>query len=137
VTLRSLITSILIACVLSQAVGLVVAGLASTVMEGKIDGLFALAALPMTLVFFGLPALIWSLIVIIPTFYAFSWYERVALTPFAVFAVGAAILLWLFVTDPPPTGAMPGYDQAAQLFVAIALVGWALYARFHLNLGRT
>jgi hypothetical protein len=130
-------TSILVACVLSQAVGLVIAGLASAVMEGKIDGLFALAALPMTLVFFGLPALIWSLIVIIPTYYALSWYGRVGLAPFAVFAVGAAILLWLFVTDPPPTGAMPGYDQAAQLFVAIAFIGWALYAYFRVKLGRT
>jgi hypothetical protein len=131
-----LLTSIFIACVLSQAAALVVAGLATSAIHGRIDGLFALLALPMTLAFFGLPALLWSLFVIIPTYYALSWYGRSELVPFVVFALGAAIVAYHVIAQPAPTGAIPGYDQTAMVFVAIAFIGWALYAYFRLGLRR-
>ena len=55
---------------------------------------------------------------------------------FAVFAFGAGLLVYLFVADPAPTGAISSYDQAAQAFTAASLIAWALYAYFRLDLRR-
>jgi hypothetical protein len=131
-----LLLSILVACVLSQAVVLVVAGLATSALHGRIDGLFAILALPMTLAFFGIPALLWSLFVIFPTYAVFWWYGRAELASFVVFALGAAILAYHAIARPAPTGAMPGYDQTAQVFVAFAFIGWAVLAYFRPELRR-
>lgn len=132
-----LLLSILLACVLSQAVVLVVAGLATSAIHGRIDGFFALFALPMTLAFFGLPALLWSLFVIVPTYGVLWWFGRARLAPFVVFALGAAILVYHAIVQPAPTGAIPGYDQTAQVFVAFAFIGWAVFAYFRPELRRT
>ena len=82
----------------------------------------------MSLAFFGLPSLIWSYLVIVPTYYAFSRYGRRDLVPFAVLAIGAGILVYLFVADPAPSGAIPGYDQSSQAFIGATLIVWACYA---------
>ncbi|HXC51743.1 MAG TPA: hypothetical protein VN634_12705 [Candidatus Limnocylindrales bacterium] len=103
-------------------------------MKGKTDGLFAVLATPMTLAFFGLPALSGSLLVIVPTYYALSWLGHREMVPFAVFAVGAGILIYLFVAEPAPSGAMPGVDQSAQAFAAASLIVWSAYAFFRMDL---
>lgn len=133
-TFWALLRSILLVALLAHPVILGTLGLASFLMDGKVEGLFAVAATPMTLAFFGLPALTASVLVIIPTYYALSRYGRRGAVPFAVFAMGAGTLLHLFVTDPAPTGALPGYDHAARALAAATLIVWAAYAHFRLDL---
>jgi hypothetical protein len=132
----SLIGSILVSTVASQAIGLTLAGLVFAATGGGIGALFAILALPMTLAFFGLPALIWSFLVVVPAYAAGAWFGRRDLAPFAVFAVGAVMLAYLGVMDPEPTGAIPGYDQTAMGFIAASLMTWGLYAYFWLGLRR-
>ncbi|MFN2377051.1 MAG: hypothetical protein ABR538_10970 [Candidatus Binatia bacterium] len=129
-----LIRSILLVALCVHPVVLGVAGLALFLTEDGVDGLFAVAATPMTLAFFGLPVLTGSLFVIVPTYYALSRYGRREKVPVAVFAIGAGSLAYLIAADPAPTGAMPGYDQEAHGFVAASLITWALYAYFRLDL---
>lgn len=129
-----LLKSVLLACLGVHPIVLSLMGFAVFVRDGKIEGLFAVAATPMTLAFFGIPTFSTGLFVIIPTYYAFSWFGRRAVAPFALFALGAGTLLHLFVTDPAPTGAMPGYDQTAQAFSAATLIVWSLYAHFRMEL---
>ncbi len=135
-TFWALIRSVLVASLCAHPITLGVLGLVDAVTKGKMDGLFAVLATPMTLAFFGLPALSGSLLVIVPVYYAFSWFRHRELVPFAVFAVGAGILVYLFVADPAPTGAMPGVDQSAQAFAGASLIVWAAYAFFRVDLRR-
>ena len=109
-------------------------GLLMFLKDGKVAGLFAVAATPMTLAFFGIPTLAGGFFVIVPTYYALSFFGLRRLVPFVVFAVGAAIALYLIIVQPAPTGAMPGYDQTAQGFAAAALILWAFYAYFRTNI---
>jgi hypothetical protein len=129
-----LITSILLVCIFAQPIVLTLAGVAHFLKDGGFEKLFAFLAAPMTLAFFGLPVLISSLIVIPPTYYALSYFGHRDKTPFAVFAYGAAIILYLVIADPEPTGAMPGYDQTAQGFTAATYMVWAFYAYYRMNL---
>jgi hypothetical protein len=128
--------SILQAGVVSQLLALAIGGLVQTLRSGDVGGLFAVLALPMTLAFFGLPVLIWSVLVIPPTYYAFSWFGRRELAPAVVFAIGAAIFAYLAIARPAPSGAIPGYDQTALAFIAATYVTWALYAFFWVKLRR-
>jgi len=133
-TFWTLIRSILLACFLCHPVGLTVMGLAHALKNHKIDGLFAVLATPMTLAFFFLPALWSCLLLIVPTFYGLSRFGRRDAVPPVVLAVGLAILLYHFLANPALTGAIPGYDQTAQVFTGISLVAWAVYAYFRLGL---
>jgi hypothetical protein len=133
-TFWALIRSIVFMCLCAHPITLGVLGVGYAVTRGNIDGLFAVLATPMTLAFFGPLALSGSLFVIVPTYYAFSFFGHRKMVPFAVFAVGASILLYLFIADPPPTGGMPGYDQGAQAFAGASLILWALYALFRMDL---
>lgn len=109
-------------------------GLAFLLTKGEVAGLFAVLATPMTLAFFGVPGLVNSLILIPATYYALSSIGHRRMVPYVVFAVGAAILLYLFIAKPAPSGAIPGYDQTAQGFTAATFILWALYAHFRLGL---
>lgn len=131
----SLLRSILLVCLLVHPIGLTVMGLLLTLRTGKTDGLFAVLATPMTLAFFGPPALIWCLVLILPTYYVLSWFGRRNLTPLVIGAVGVALFLHLALRDPVPTGAIPGYDQSAEGVTAACFVGWAMYAYFRMDLG--
>ena len=135
-TFWALVRSILVVSICIHPIGLGLLGLADFLMNGRSDGLFAVAATPMTLAFFGLPALASCLFVILPTYYVLSRYGRREMVPFAVFVLGAGTLLYLSVARPAPSGALPGYDQALQGFTAATLVAWALYAFFRLGLRR-
>ena len=133
-TFLKLLLSILLVSICSHPILLFLAGLFMTIRDGKLEGLFAPLAAPMTLAFFGIPTLTGGLFVIIPTFYLFSRFGRRDLVPFAVFAIGAAVLLYLAIAQPAPTGAIPGYDQTAQGFAAASLLVWAVYAYSRLDL---
>lgn len=129
----ALIRSIVLVGLLAQPLALFLLGLADFLRSGRVDGLFAVAATPMTLAFFGVPVLLASLVVIVPTYALLSYCGLRGWVPAAVFAIGAAVLAYLLLAQPAPTGALPGYDQAAQLFAGCTLVAWALYAFFRLD----
>lgn len=129
-TFWTLLRSIFVVCLCAHPILLGLLGLADALMRGQTDGLFAVFAMPMTLAFFGPPALLGCLLVIVPTYYAFSRYARRPMVPFAVFSVGTGVLLYLFVAAPVPSG----YEEAAQGFTAASLMLWALYAFFRMDL---
>ncbi len=134
----ALVKSAAIATVLSQVVALVLMGLMG-LMSGAVTGIEsvgAVFALPMTLVFFGLPAFLWTCGLALVTFYGLRTRDLVRLAPLVVGGIGIAGLAWLFVTQPAPTGAIPGYDQALALIVAWTLIVWAIYARLRLFRGK-
>jgi len=135
-TFWTLAKSVLLACVLSQVVMLEVAGIVTSLRTGDVGGFFAVLALPMTLAFFGIPSLIWSVLVIPPMYYALSYFGRRELAPVVVFLIGAAIAAYLAIAKPPPSGAIPGYDQTAMGFIAGSFITWALYAFFWVKLRR-
>lgn len=130
----ALVKSAAIATILSQVVGLVlmgVMGLLSGAATG-IESVGAVFALPMTLVFFGLPAFLWTCGLALVAFYGLRTRGAGRLTPLVVGAIGLAAVAWLFITQPAPSGAIPGYDQALALIVAWTLVVWAIYAQLRL-----
>ena len=135
-TFWTLIKSIFLVCLCAHPIVLGVVGLAQSLSTGKSEGLFAVLATPMTLAFFGLPALFSCLFVIVSTYYALSLCGRREIVPYVVFAVGAGVLLYQFIAEPALTGAMAGYDQTAQVFTAASLVIWAFYAFLRTDLRR-
>ena len=129
----ALVKSAAIATVLAQVVALVLMGLVHAATTGvKIESVGAVFALPMTLVFFGLPAFLWTCGLALVAFYSLRARGAVRLTPLILGAIGLAGLAWLFITQPAPTGAIPGYDQALALIVAWTLIVWAIYAQLRL-----
>lgn len=129
----ALVKSAAIATILAQAVGLVLIGLGQAAVSGlKVESIAAVLALPMTLAFFGLPAFLWTCALAIVAFYGLRARGAVRLTPLVVGAIGVAGTAWLFITKPPPTGALPGYDQALALVVAWTLIVWAIYVQLRL-----
>ena len=135
-TLWTLIRSIFLVSLCTHPIVLAVAGLVHFLANGEIGGLFAVLAAPMTLAFFGLPVLIWSLLVIVPTYYALARLGRRKWVSFAVFAAGAGVFVYLFIADPAPSGALPGYEQSAEALIAVSLILWACYAHFRRDLAR-
>ena len=132
-TFWMLIKSIFLVCLCIHPIALGLLGLADFLTNARIDGLFAVAATPMTLAFFGPPALACCLLVIVPTYYLLSRYGRRDMVPFAVLAIGAGIVLYLSLTDRASSEAISGYDQAAQGFSAVSLIAWAVYAFLRLG----
>lgn len=130
----ALVKSAAIATVLAQVVGLVLMGLAGLISGAAtaIEGVGAVFALPMTMVFFGLPAFLWTCGLALVAFYGLRSRGAARLVPLVVGGIGLAGMAWLFITQPPPTGAIPGYDQALALIVAWTLVVWAIYAQLRL-----
>lgn len=129
----ALVKSAAIATLLSQAVGLVLLGLMHGAINGfRIESVAAIFALPMTLAFFGLPAFLWTCLVAVLTFHGLRMAGDVRLTPRIVGAIGLAVMAFLFITQPAPTGAIPGYDQAAALIVGWTFFVWAIYAQLRL-----
>lgn len=129
----ALVKSAAIATLLAQVVGLVLMGLGhAAVNDLKIESVAAVFALPMTLVFFGLPAFLWTCGLALIAFYGLRARRAARMTPLLVGALGLAGMAWLFITQPAPTGALPGYDQALALIVAWTLVVWAIYAQLRL-----
>lgn len=130
----ALVKSAAIATVLAQVLALALMGLAG-LMSGAataIEGVGAVFALPMTLVFFGLPAFLWTCGLALVVFYGLRARGAARLAPLIVGGIGIAGMAWLFITQPAPTGAIPGYDQALALIVAWTLVVWAIYAQLRL-----
>ena len=97
--------------------------------------LAAVLALPMTLVFFGLPAFLWTCLLVLLTFYGLKMFGDVRLTPRIVGGIGLAVMAYMFITQPAPTGAIPGYDQALALLIGWTLVVWAIWAQLRLFRG--
>jgi hypothetical protein len=135
-TFWTLFRSILLVSLCAHPIVLAVAGLVHFFVNREVGGLFAVLAAPMTLAFFGVPVLAWSLLVIVPTYYALSRLGHRNWVAFAVFAVGASIFVYLFLADPAPSGALPGYEQSAQAMIGVSLVLWACYAHFRMDLVR-
>lgn len=64
----------------------------------------------MTLVFFGPPALLWCLLLIVPTYYLLSRYGRQRSVPAVAGAAGIALLLYPASRGNVPAGASSGYE---------------------------
>ena len=125
-----LIVSVLVSVPVTQGIGLLVAGF----FGDKFIGPLALLALPMTLVFFGLPAFVPSLAIIAATFYGLTAAGHRRLAPIVLAVCGSAWMAYLLLAKPTPSGAFPGYDQTLQFNVAGVLVVWAAYAYWRLAL---
>ena len=125
-SIARLIISVLVSIPIAQGIGLLVAGS----FGEKFVGPLALLALPMTLVFFGLPAFLPSLAIIATTFYGLMVAGHRRLAPLVLALCGSAWMAYLLVAKPTPSGAIPGYDQALQFNVAGVLIVWAAYAHW-------
>lgn len=127
-SIARLIISVLVSVPITQGIWLLVAGF----FGEKFIGPLALLALPMTLVFFGLPAFVRSLPIIAATFYGLMAAGHRRLAPIILAVCGSAWMAYLLVAKPTPSGAFPGYDQTLQFNVAGVLVVWAAYAHWRL-----
>lgn len=134
VGLWALVKSAAIASVLSQVVGLIVLSLfqSNVTMGERVAGVFAL---PMTLIFFGVPAFLWTAAVILASYYGSRLASFVWATPYLVGLIGLIWAAVLFIRKPAPTGAIPGYEQALSMVIAWTLLVWAFYAHFRLFTG--
>ena len=133
--LWALVKSAAIASVLSQAVGLILLGLMQDKGSAG-DRLGAILALPMTLVFFAVPAFLWTIGIVLASYYGSRAIGFVWATPYLVGLIGFIWGAVLFIRNPEATGAaMPGYAQALAMVIAWTLIVWGIYAHFRFFAG--
>ena len=124
-----LIISALMSVGMVQVLWLLVAGF----FGEKFIGPLAVLALPMTLVFFGVPAVIWTLPIIAATFYGLMavGYRRFA--PMILAVCGLAWIAYRINTPAPMAGGIPNYNQTLHFNAAAALVVWSVYGQWRLG----
>lgn len=122
--------SILLSAILAPAAMLLIAGL----LKPDAVGAGAIAAWPMLMLLFGIPALCITTPVILVTGALLGWLKLGAWLGVAVFVIGVA---WLIVIHlhPPADGAMPGYMASLHQYAACMLLVWAVQAFFFTPLG--
>lgn len=118
-----IVGSVLVATILAQAMGLLIVG-------GLQREPIAIGALPMTLVFFALPAFIWSAVVVLAAHYGLKLIGGSRFVPLAVGMLAILLLAKAGISPPKSfSGEAGGYNQAVGLNIIGALAVWAIYAQ--------
>ena len=129
-----LIVSVILSVVVVQAAALIIGGLLNH--SGAVaDRFAAILALPMTLVFFGVPALVIAAALIVSGVYALEAAGLTTYAPAVMALLGVGWIGAMAVIKPRQHDPMAGYRQVLRLNAAAALIIWAIYAFQWLDLG--